>query len=178
MNADTQKSPQGTLGRKIALYFAIGAVVFVLLWALALLTARHQAAAILADAENQAAAILADARRKAENAHRDLLAGRLEGLQEYPSTGGWIVINKGYLTGFEREGGVVKYGLFNSNKFGDVKPNFSVRFYDDTGVTTGVAEVRWLVQRVGPGEKANDEQSITGRDVSSRPTKYYLVEFH
>ncbi|MGO8749358.1 MAG: hypothetical protein ACLQNE_25640 [Thermoguttaceae bacterium] len=139
--------------------------------------AQRHATASLDDAQREATRILVDARKKAENARRDLLAASLEGLKECPMGEGWVEVNKAYLASFQRAGDVLEYKLHNRNKYGNVKPHFALIFYDDNGVTTGIADVYWLVQTVAPNEDASDKQVING-PVSSRPSKYFRVEFH
>ena len=202
MNADARNSPLGSLGRKTPLYFTIGVVVFVLFTGISVL------ACGLANGKPPRSPMTPNGKPPPSSMTPNGMPppalmtpngkplGSLSMPEKRPKTlaviclprplrasksvrwekDGWKSIKRIWRV-FNVQGTFLEYKLHNRNKYGNVKPHFALIFYDDNGVTTGIADVYWLVQTVAPNEDASDKQVING-PVSSRPSKYFRVEFH
>lgn len=142
--------------------------------------AKKEAEAILTLANQKAALIIKEAEKavikEAKKKEYDYLKSRLIGLKEYPGDGVWIKSKK-YLEQFKVDNyNHVIYRLYNTNEYGQVKPDFTITFYDRSGVTTGYIKVFWLFDKVESRTRREEKERMRGQ-VSLNKTKYYKVSW-
>jgi|ETNmetMinimDraft_23_1059889.scaffolds.fasta_scaffold213440_1 hypothetical protein len=146
-------------------------------------TKAKEAEAILSSAKKEAEAISSSAKKeavtKAKEAEYNYLKSKLTGLKRYENgASGWIEINKRYLSKFKLEYNNNKLGyvIYNQNDYGNVKPRFKLKFYDENGMSVAYAHVYWLFDSVEPGLKRAEFES-TSDHVSNKIPKYYKLDF-
>jgi hypothetical protein len=134
--------------------------------------------------EQEAEAILSSAKKeavtKAKEADYNYLKSKLPGLKRYEAgANGWVEVNKQYLFSFKLRGTELCYVIYNQNDYGNVKPRFTLKFYDENGVSVASKRVYWLINSVEPGLKKEvaAKEKIPLVKKSNKIPKYYKLDF-
>ena len=134
--------------------------------------------------EQEAKAILSSAKKeavtKAKEAEYNYLKSKLTGLKRYEAgANGWVEVNKQYLFSFKLRGTELCYVIYNQNDYGNVKPRFTLKFYDENGVSVASKRVYWLINSVEPGLKKEvaAKEKIPLVKKSNKIPKYYKLDF-
>ncbi len=134
--------------------------------------------------EQEAEAILSSAKKeavtKAKEAEYNYLKSKLTGLKRYEAgANGWVEVNKQYLFSFKLRGTELCYVIYNQNDYGNVKPRFTLKLYDENGVSVASKRVYWLINSVEPGLKKEvaAKEKIPLVKKSNKIPKYYKLDF-
>jgi hypothetical protein len=140
--------------------------------------AKAQATQIITEAEQKANVLITNAevnaKKRSEEIWLQYLQSKITGLQELSSSTNYV--NMRYLKSFHLIGNTVYSTIYNANSYGSVTPRFDIILYDEYGVTTGQANVFWLLDSIEAGYEYREESTITGR-VSDQASKYFRVVF-
>ena len=108
------------------------------------------------------------------------MKSKLTGLKRYEAgANGWVEVNEQYLFSFKLRGTELCYVIYNQNDYWNVKPRFTLKFYDENGVSVASKRVYWLINSVEPGLKKEvaAKEKIPLVKKSNKIPKYYKLDF-